>query len=116
MESLHELTEPIYHSTLKNLQDNPQKPLENLQGNILQGHGRDRSIHIFLQFKIGKANDVKSWIRDLANNWITSAQRQLEETEQYRRDKTPGRLFMSFFLSAKGYECLYPEQIGRAHV
>jgi deferrochelatase/peroxidase EfeB len=113
MESLHELTEPIYHGTLKNLQDNPQKPLENLQGNILQGHGRDRSIHIFLQFKIGKANDVKSWIRDLANNWITSAQRQLEETEQYRRDKTPGRLFMSFFLSAKGYEYLYPEQEGK---
>ena len=51
---LHELTEPIYYGTLQQLQDHPQKPLENLQGNILQGHGRDRSVHIFLQFKSGQ--------------------------------------------------------------
>jgi Dyp-type peroxidase family len=114
MASLHELTEPIYHGTLKHLQDNPQKPLESLQGNILQGHGRDRSIHIFLQFKIGQESNVKNWIKGLAAaERITSAQRQLEETKRYRRDKTPGRLFMSFFLSAKGYEYLYPEQKGK---
>jgi Dyp-type peroxidase family len=111
MASLDELTEPIYHGTLKNLQENPQKPLESLQGNILQGHGRDRSVHIFLKFRDGKKNDVKSWIKGLAEaGRITSAQRHLQEIEQYRRDKTPGRLFMSFFLSAKGYEYLYPEK------
>ena len=77
MVSLHELTKPIYHGTLKQLQDSPQKPLESLQGNILQGHGRDRSVHIFLQFKGGKESDVKSWIRCLANKCLTSAQRQL---------------------------------------
>ena len=113
MVSLHELTKPIYHGTLKQLQDSPQKPLESLQGNILQGHGRDRSVHIFLQFKGGKESDVKSWIRCLANKCLTSAQRQLEETERYRRDKTPGRTFMSFFLSAKGYEYLYPNDKGK---
>jgi Dyp-type peroxidase family len=109
MTSLHELTEPIDHGTLRNLQDDPLRPLESLQGNILQGHGRDMSVHILLQFKIGKETDVKSWIRDLADSDITSAQRQLEETKQYRRNKTPGRTFMSFFLSAKGYEYLYPK-------
>src|SRR5207245_542714 len=92
--------------------DSPQKPLESLQGNILQGHGRDRSVHIFLQFKIDQENNVKDWIRNLAEG-ITSAQRQLEETERYRRDKTPGRTFMSFFLSAKGYEYLYPKDKGK---
>jgi Dyp-type peroxidase family len=111
MTSLHELTEPIYHGTLKSLQEHPQKPLESLQGNILNGHGRDRSVHIFLKFKDSKGSDVKRWIKGLAEaQRITSAQRQLEETEQYRRDKTPGSLFMNFFLSAKGYEYLYPEQ------
>ena len=114
MASLHELTEPIYHGTLKNLQENPQKPLESLQGNILHGHGRDRSVHIFLRFKDGKRTGIKSWIKELAEaGRITSAQRQLDETERYRRDKTPGRLFMSFFLSAKGYEYLYPKQKGK---
>src|SRR5262245_37110958 len=88
MVSLHELTEPIYYGTLQQLQNHPQKPLENLQGNILQGHGRDRSVHILLQFKIGYEDKVKGWIRTLAQE-ITSAQQQLEETERYRRDKTP---------------------------
>ena len=110
MASLHELTEPIYDGTLKNLQEDPQKPLESLQGNILRGHGRDRSVQIFLQFKKGENNQVKSWIKGLAQaECITSAQRQLEETEAYRRDKTPGKLFMNFFLSAKGYEYLRPK-------
>ena len=112
MVNLHELTEPIYYGTLKHLQENSQKPLESLQGNILHGHGRDRSVHIFLRFKVGKETDVKRWIKELAEH-ITSAQRQLDETERYRRDKTPGRLFMNFFLSAKGYEYLYPEQKGK---
>jgi Dyp-type peroxidase family len=111
MASLHELTEPIYDGTLKNLQENPQKPLESLQGNILRGHGRDRSVHIFLKFIDGQKNHVKSWIKGLAEaKRITSMQRQLEETEQYRRDKIPRSLFMSFFLSAKGYEYLCLKQ------
>src|SRR5262249_26939293 len=114
MVSLHELTEPIYYGTLKELQANTQKPLESLQGNILHGHGRDRSVHIFLRFKDRRENDVKNWIKGLAEaNCITSAQRQLEEIERYRRDKTPGGLFINFFLSAKGYEYLYPEQKGK---
>src|SRR5262249_34317381 len=74
----------------------------------------DRSIHIFLRFKDGQRTGVKRWIKELAEaGRITSAQRQLVETEQYRRDKTPGRLFMNFFLSAKGYEYLYPAQKGK---
>src|SRR5688572_5257211 len=112
MESLHERTDPIDQDTLKNLQGNPWKPLENLQGNILRGHGRDRSVHIFLRFKTGQEPAVKKWIKELAER-LTSAQRQLDETEQYRRYRVPGRLFVNFFLSAKGYEYLYPEQKGK---
>ena len=66
-------------------------------------------MHIFLRFKTGKETEVKRWIKGLAER-ITSAQRQLDETEQYRRDKIPGRIFMSFFLSAKGYEYLSPSK------
>lgn len=112
MASLHELTEPIDHGTLKNLQEDPQKPLESLQGNILRGHGRDLSAHIFLRFKTGQETAVKKWIKALAQR-ITSAQRQLDEAEQYRRHGAPGGLFMNVLLSAKGYETLYPSQKGK---
>jgi Dyp-type peroxidase family len=102
MANLYELTKPICQETLQNLQKDPQNPLESLQGNILHGHGRDRSISIFLSFKAGKMTSVKEWIKSLAKR-ITSAQRQLNETVQYRQCGIPGRLFMSFLLSAKGY-------------
>jgi len=113
MASLHKLATPIPQDT-KSLPaplDTPkglQELLNNLQGNILQGHGRDRSVHIFLHFN-GDRNAVKKWINDLANaERITSAQQQLDENEQYRRYRIPGRLFMNFVLSAKGYEYLDP--------
>jgi Dyp-type peroxidase family len=105
MESLHELTAPISKDKLNSLQGDPQKPLESLQGNILKGHGRDRSVHIFLRFKDHEQANIKRWIRKLAKR-ITSAQRQLDELEQYRQYTIPGRLFMSFFLSASGYTYL----------
>ncbi len=50
MANLYELTHPINDVTLKVLRGDLQKPLESLQGNILHGHGRDRSVHIFLHF------------------------------------------------------------------
>jgi Dyp-type peroxidase family len=102
MVSLCELPGPIDQDTLKALQQDARKPLESLQGNILQGHGRERSVHVFLRFKTGQEAAVKQWITYLAGR-ITSAQRQFDEMQQYRQYKIPGRLFMSFFLSAKGY-------------
>lgn len=99
MEALHALTKPI---------DKPEKlreQLENLQGNILRGHGRSHAVHIFLQFKDGKQAKVERWINRFAAR-ITSAQQQLEEAKQYRQYKIPGRLFLSFFLSARGYAYL----------
>jgi deferrochelatase/peroxidase EfeB len=78
--------------------------LGNLQGNILQGHGRDYSVHIFFHFK-DKKEAVKNWIKVLAE-YVTSAQQQRVEIEQYRQYEIPGRAFMSFFLSASGYRYL----------
>ena len=108
MARLHELDKPIHEDQLKELRE----PLESLQGNILRGHGRDRSIHIFLSFNTGKRAKVKEWIKGLAA-CLTSAQRQLAEAERYRYHNMPGRLFMNFFLSAKGYEYLSLNQKDR---
>jgi Dyp-type peroxidase family len=101
MKSLHELTEPIAKY------EEVRELLENLQGNILQGHGRDYSIYIFLHFKDSEESKtkVKKWIKRFARR-ITSAQQQFNEIEQYRQYRIPGRLFTSFFLSAFGYSYL----------
>lgn len=85
--------------------DTYQNMLQNLQGNILKGHGRNFSVHIFLQFK-AEARMVRDWVRDFSANYVTSAHRQLKEADEFRTHGVPGGLFGSFFLSARGYEAL----------
>ncbi|HEY9728289.1 MAG TPA: peroxidase [Chroococcales cyanobacterium] len=82
-----------------------QRMLKNLQGNILKGHGREHSVHIFLKFT-ADTKAVRKWIESFAQKYVTSAEQQLRDTENYKKTKKPGGLFGNFFLSAKGYEAL----------
>jgi Dyp-type peroxidase family len=107
MTSLHELARPISQDELKKLLDDPRKPLASLQGNILKSHGREQSACMFLRFKAGKMDDVKNWIRKFSER-VTSAQQQFYDAAQHRQSSGPGPLFINFFLSAKGYEHLFP--------
>lgn len=81
--------------------------LEDLQGNILNGHGRDHAVHIFLTFISGteERTKVKAWIADFASK-ITSAKNQLEASKEYKCSKTDVGLFSHFALSASGYDYL----------
>lgn len=79
-----------------------QLMLENLQGNILKGHGRDFTIHFFVKFTAAP-NIVKRWIRDFSPH-VVSAKQQLQETQEYKALKIPGGLFCNLFLSSLGYE------------
>jgi len=80
-----------------------QTMLETLQGNIIKGHGRDFTIHIFLKFT-SELKDVKSWIRQFSEHHVTPAKRQLQETERFKAERISGGLFGNFFLTSKGYE------------
>ncbi|WP_009632398.1 Dyp-type peroxidase [Synechocystis sp. PCC 7509] len=80
--------------------------LEDLQGNILNGHGRDHAVHIFLSFKPEKKPEVKTWIAKFATTKITSAKSQLNASEEYKISKTDAGLFYHFALSASGYNYL----------
>jgi hypothetical protein len=79
-----------------------QKMLQHLQGNILKGHGRDYSVHLFLKFR-SEPRVVRDWVRAFGDRYVTSARRQLKETDEFRTYGIPGGLFGNFFLSAKGY-------------
>jgi Dyp-type peroxidase family len=81
--------------------------LDNIQGNILQGHGRDYSIQILIEFHDGHEHkqNIRNWIKKLANE-ITSAKRQMAEAHHFRCCGISGQVFHSFSLSARGYRYL----------
>jgi Dyp-type peroxidase family len=88
--------------------------LEDLQGNILKGHGRDHAAHIFLHFD--SADGAKECLKRL-RGLITSAGDQVRVWQRLRSSKAAtqadpglhtisGQLFLSLALSCKGYEKL----------
>jgi len=90
------------------------KFLSSLQGNILIGHGRDNSVHLFLRFRDDKRDDVRQWIRTIAEaKRVTSALQQHKDSEAWKKDKSLSFDFCSFFLTAEGYRYLDPKLILR---
>jgi Dyp-type peroxidase family len=80
--------------------------LDDLQGNIFKGHGRDHTVHIFLRFNRDQ-QATKQLIRAFAAEYLrTSASRQQEEAAHYAKSKTPGDVFANFLLTYKGYKAL----------
>lgn len=86
---------------------NFEKIFSNLQGNILKGHGRDHSRHIFIKF-CGDAESNRKWISQFANR-LTST---LEQSNQSIHFKTTGQnqLFVNLMLSRTGYQALAIDQ------
>jgi Dyp-type peroxidase family len=95
--------------------------LRNLQGNILKGHGRDHSVHVFLEFQ-GSVAQVRTQFGAIASRLVTSALQQRDEADQFKAFGIPGGLFGNILLTAKGYGKLgldaatiaaaFPEQPG----
>jgi Dyp-type peroxidase family len=86
---------------------NPTDPiLDDLQGNILKGHGRQFTFNLFLSFKPGQQASVRTWIANFSNVFVTSARKQLDETALFHSQHIPGGIFTSFYLSAAGYAYL----------
>src|SRR5437868_9604097 len=76
--------------------------LDELQGNILKGHGRDHTLNHFLSFDATMLAQVKSQIRAIGTQ-TTSALRQLNEAEAFREFQRSGGTNIFFFLTAQGY-------------
>lgn len=91
--------------------------LEDLQGNILKSHGREHSVHLFLQWKPDQVDGAKKWIQDFATDkdpddedryaiYVTSAKKQAVEAREYRLHRISGKIFANVFFTSKGYEAL----------
>ena len=92
---------PIDPTDLTNL------PLfSNLQGNILKGHGRDHTTHIFIHFNGKREKTARAWLKAFAEDYVTSFQKQLKERELFKRNKVGGGLFAAVFLTKAGYQYL----------
>ena len=94
---------PVPDNDLENPVNKEYKAIfQNLQGNILKGHGRDYSTNIFLQFNV-EGNELRDKLKSLTENFVTSAYKQLKESSDFIRLKIPGAMFGNLFLSARAY-------------
>ncbi|MBU1377402.1 MAG: Dyp-type peroxidase [Alphaproteobacteria bacterium] len=79
--------------------------LNDLQGNILKGHGRDHTMNHFLRFGPGDLAAAKVIVRALGAR-TTSALRQLQEVEDFKLFERPGGTGVFFFLTRTGFQRL----------
>ncbi|CAN5395880.1 Dyp-type peroxidase [soil metagenome] len=86
--------------------------LADLQGNILKGHGRHATRHIFLEFSRDQARSRK-FIRDLST-LIVSAHEQLRQADAHKLTGISGGPLVAFFLSFEGYQALGAEALAPA--
>ncbi len=86
-------------------QDGYRELFKRLQGNIVQGHGRDVAAHVFLQFHV-RGTALRSLLRHLADEYVVSAWDQIEDSDRYRATGRPGRMFGTLLLTRHAYEKL----------
>jgi Dyp-type peroxidase family len=79
--------------------------LDDLQANILKGHGRDHARHLFLRFDGAKKAAVKAAIHQLSGQ-LKSARQQLKEAEDFKTSRKDGGTVRCFFLTFAGYKVL----------
>lgn len=80
--------------------------LADLQGNILKGHGRDHTLNLFLRFTPGRQALVKDWLSAFSRVFVTSAQKQMEQTNFFKTHQVSAGMHINLFLTAKGYQYL----------
>ncbi len=77
--------------------------LERMQGNILKGHGREHTVHVFVKFIGEDVGKLRADLTTVTGTYVTSAWKQLEERRIYKGYRIPGGVFGNFFLTKKGY-------------
>lgn len=79
--------------------------LNDLQGNILKGHGRHHTSNLFIGFASGKKAAAGKFVASVGAD-VTSALDQLTQTQVYKASGVGGVTFVAMMMSAKGYDSL----------
>ncbi|WP_288448415.1 Dyp-type peroxidase domain-containing protein [uncultured Chryseobacterium sp.] len=79
--------------------------LGNLQGNILKGHGRNFTAHLFIRFYKNNRKEAVQWLKNFAEK-VTSCKKQLKETDIFKKNGISGSVFFGFYLTGEGYSYL----------
>ena len=91
-----------------------QDVFADLQGNILNGHGRDQAVHVLVRFEPSPSSEesrrIRRWIARFASSRVTSAQAQFAASEAFKSNGVDAGLFANFSLSASGYAALGIEE------
>ncbi|WP_395700396.1 Dyp-type peroxidase [Aquabacterium sp.] len=77
--------------------------LQDLQANILKGHGRRHTAQLFLRFDEPVA--ARAWVHRTARQ-VTSALKQLKDSQAFQRSGKPAGLVTLLCLSHAGYQAL----------
>lgn len=94
--------------------DDTRIDLDALQGNILKGHGRDHSTHLFIRFG-GDVALTRHWLKSLLppdggaspRIAVTSHRAQMAQIEAHREaPERPGDLFLNLLLGSSAYASL----------
>lgn len=79
--------------------------MQGVQGNIIKGHGRDHTAHVFVTFP-EDASGVRSWIVEFANNRVVTATEQRAQSKAREQAGGPGEPFQTIQFSQLGYLAL----------
>jgi Dyp-type peroxidase family len=79
--------------------------LQNLQANIVKGHGREHTRHLFWNFQGAQVDDLRAVVHRLARA-MPSALDQLLDTETFKATGRSGPPVLCFFLRPSGYAAL----------
>lgn len=84
--------------------------LNDLQGNILKGHGRRFTVNLFLAFDPAKRETALGLIHNLAEE-VTTALDQLTAAQVFKATGKPANPFLSLLLTADGYRALKADKL-----
>jgi Dyp-type peroxidase family len=79
--------------------------LMDLQGNVLKGHGRDYTAHMFFRFNPAARPATRAFVKALAAK-ITTQLKQLQDAKVFKQTGVAGPTFFSLYISADGYKAL----------
>lgn len=89
--------------------------LENLQGNILKGHGRNFTSHLLIRFYKNNRISALEWIRNFSER-VTSCKEQIKETAMYKKHGISGNIFMGFYITGEGYSFINKEDPEKLYI